>query len=62
MHVCLCHGVSDKKIRKLVIDEGVTDIEGIKRCTALGRQCGRCIKQAKEILAETEYLTLKQAS
>jgi len=30
-----------------VIDEGVTDIEGIKRCTALGRQCGRCIKQKK---------------
>ena len=62
MYVCLCHGVSDKKIRKLAIDEGVTDIKGIKRCTALGSQCGECIKQAKEILAETEYLTLKQAS
>jgi len=23
MYVCLCHGVSDKKIRKLAIDEGV---------------------------------------
>lgn len=62
MYVCLCHGVSDKKIRKLAIDEGVSDIKGIKRCTALGSQCGKCIKQAKEILAETEYLTLKQAS
>ncbi|TOF95792.1 (2Fe-2S)-binding protein, partial [Vibrio parahaemolyticus] len=38
MYVCLCHGVSDKKIRKLAIDEGVTDIRGIKRCTALGSQ------------------------
>ncbi|TOC16734.1 bacterioferritin, partial [Vibrio parahaemolyticus] len=55
MYVCLCHGVSDKKIRKLAIDEGVTDIRGIKRCTALGSQCGKCIKQAKEILAETHY-------
>ncbi|WCP79016.1 bacterioferritin-associated ferredoxin [Vibrio harveyi] len=62
MYVCLCHGVSDKKIRKLAIDEGVTDIKGIKRCTALGSQCGKCIKQAKEILVETEYLTMKQAS
>ncbi|EIV8656147.1 (2Fe-2S)-binding protein [Vibrio parahaemolyticus] len=62
MYVCLCHGVSDKKIRKLVIDEGVTDIRGIKRCTALGSQCGKCIKQVKEILAETHYTELRQAS
>ncbi|EKA7393875.1 TPA: (2Fe-2S)-binding protein [Vibrio parahaemolyticus] len=62
MYVCLCHGVSDKKIRKLVIDEGVTDIRGIKRCTALGSQCGKCIKQAKEILEETHYTELRQAS
>ncbi|EGQ7678321.1 (2Fe-2S)-binding protein [Vibrio parahaemolyticus] len=62
MYVCLCYGVSDKKIRKLAIDEGVTDIRGIKRCTALGSQCGKCIKQAKEILAETHYTELRQAS
>lgn len=61
MYVCLCHGVSDKKIRKLAIDEGVTDIRGIKRCTALGVS-GKCIKQAKEILAETHYTELRQAS
>ncbi len=36
MYVCLCHGVSDKKIRKLVSEQGVTDIKGIKKCTALG--------------------------
>lgn len=62
MYVCLCHGVSDKKIRKLAIDEGITDIRGIKKCTALGSQCGKCIKQAKSILAETEHVALKQAS
>ncbi|EEX93421.1 bacterioferritin-associated ferredoxin [Vibrio orientalis CIP 102891 = ATCC 33934] len=62
MYVCLCHGISDKKIRKLAIDEGITDIRGIKKCTALGSQCGKCIKQTKEILAETDHLILKQAS
>ncbi|PFG55133.1 bacterioferritin-associated ferredoxin [Vibrio sp. ES.051] len=66
MYVCLCHGVSDKKIKKLAIDEGVTDIRGIKQCTALGSQCGKCIRQAKDILAETETrytgLKLQQAS
>lgn len=62
MYVCLCHGVSDKKIRKLAIEDGVTDIRGIKKCTALGSQCGKCVKQAKEVLAEASYFQLKRVS
>ncbi|MDA0149896.1 (2Fe-2S)-binding protein [Vibrio sp. LaRot3] len=62
MYVCLCHGVSDKKIRKLVLEEGISDIRGIKKCTALGSQCGKCIKQAKEILDQTAPVLYQQAS
>ncbi|ELI5735567.1 (2Fe-2S)-binding protein [Vibrio fluvialis] len=62
MYVCLCHGVSDKKIKKLALEQGITDIRGIKRCTALGSQCGKCVKQAKEILSETIVLQYQQAS
>ncbi|GAA5648495.1 MULTISPECIES: (2Fe-2S)-binding protein [Vibrio] len=62
MYVCLCHGVSDKKIRKLALEEGISDIRGIKRCTALGSQCGKCVRQAKEILNDTVVTQFKQAS
>ncbi|EGR0057502.1 (2Fe-2S)-binding protein [Vibrio vulnificus] len=62
MYVCLCHGVSDKKIRKLVIEQGVADIRGIKKCTALGSQCGKCIRMVKEIINETAPALFKQAS
>ncbi|MEH0667136.1 bacterioferritin-associated ferredoxin [Vibrio scophthalmi] len=62
MFVCLCHGVSDKKIRKLVVEEGVTDIKGIKKCTALGTQCGKCVRTAKEIINESAVNLFKQAS
>ncbi|WP_394249302.1 (2Fe-2S)-binding protein [Vibrio profundi] len=62
MYVCLCHGVSDKKIRQLVLDEGITDIKGIKKCTALGSQCGKCVRPAKEIINETATVLFKQAS
>ena len=62
MYVCLCHGVSDKKIRKLVSEQGVTDIKGIKKCTALGTQCGKCIRMAKDIINESAVLLYKQAS
>ncbi|WPC74404.1 (2Fe-2S)-binding protein [Vibrio porteresiae] len=62
MYVCLCHGVSDKKIKQLAIEHGVTDIRGIKKCTALGSQCGRCVRQAKEILEQVKPLELQKAS
>ncbi|WJG26442.1 (2Fe-2S)-binding protein [Vibrio furnissii] len=62
MYVCLCHGVSDKKIKKLALEQRITDIRGIKRCTALGSQCGKCVKQAKEILNETIVVQYQQAS
>ncbi|WGW00025.1 (2Fe-2S)-binding protein [Vibrio sp. YMD68] len=62
MYVCLCHGISDKKIKQLVIEDGISDIRGIKKCTALGSQCGKCIRMTKEILDETQVIQLKQAS
>ncbi|WP_456296308.1 (2Fe-2S)-binding protein [Vibrio sp. AK197] len=62
MYVCLCHGVSDKKIKKLVLNEGITDVRGIKKCTALGSQCGKCVKQAKSIINETIEVQYQQAS
>ncbi|MEF1229157.1 bacterioferritin-associated ferredoxin [Vibrio fortis] len=61
MYVCLCHGVSDKKIRKLVVEEGITDIKGVKKCTALGSQCGKCVRSAKEIINESAATLFKQA-
>ncbi|EGU30203.1 bacterioferritin-associated ferredoxin [Vibrio ichthyoenteri ATCC 700023] len=61
MYVCLCHGVSDKKIRQLVLEEGIVDMRSIRKCTALGSQCGKCVKQAKQILNETAPLLYKQA-
>ncbi|CAM4347532.1 (2Fe-2S)-binding protein [Vibrio astriarenae] len=61
MYVCLCHGISDKKIKKLVIEEGVQDMRTIRKCTSLGSQCGKCVKQAKEIVYESQQQLFKQA-
>ncbi|USD60708.1 (2Fe-2S)-binding protein [Vibrio sp. SCSIO 43140] len=62
MFVCLCHGISDKKLRKLALEEGISDMRTIRRCTSLGSQCGKCVKQAKEILSETQALQLAKVS
>lgn len=63
MYVCLCHGISDKNIKKLAFEQGITDIQGIRRITPLGSQCGKCIRPAKELLNEiSTSLLFKQAS
>lgn len=54
MFVCLCNGVTDKQILRLKREQGIRDIKGLKRCTALGTQCGKCIPQAKSLLNNIE--------
>jgi len=61
MYVCLCHGISEKKLRKVMLDNSITDMRGVKRCTALGSQCGKCVKYAKEIVNETSQSMVKEA-
>ncbi|WP_073604174.1 (2Fe-2S)-binding protein [Vibrio aerogenes] len=62
MFVCVCHGISDKKLHQLVIEHDVTDIKEVRKCTALGSQCGKCIRQAKAVLEHAVAAKYKQAS
>ncbi|OLQ78904.1 bacterioferritin [Photobacterium proteolyticum] len=63
MYVCLCHGISDKKIMKLTQQHGITDVRGIRQITPLGSMCGKCIRTAKEVIEETvEATRLQEAS
>ncbi len=52
MIVCVCQSVSDKTIKKLVLEKNITNFREIKRCTALGSQCGKCVKLAKDVVDE----------
>ncbi|MEJ2764580.1 (2Fe-2S)-binding protein [Photobacterium sp. MCCC 1A19761] len=62
MYVCLCHGITDKKIMKLSLEHGITDVRGIRQITPLGSQCGKCIRTAKEVIEDTVAKTYQQAS
>ena len=42
MYVCLCMGVSDREIKKLV-REGSRSVEEIMTCTGAGTRCGSCV-------------------
>ncbi|MEM0514906.1 (2Fe-2S)-binding protein [Pseudoalteromonas sp. YIC-827] len=49
MYICLCHGVSDKKIEQ-AIDDGARSMRDLSSELKVGSQCGKCCNCAKKIL------------
>lgn len=51
MYVCICHGVTDKKINA-AIEEGADTMKKLSTQLGVGTQCGKCAKVTKKILNE----------
>lgn len=51
MFVCLCHGVSDKKIRQL-IEGGLSSVKQIQATCNAGSDCGQCLAQVRETIRQ----------
>ncbi|AJI95439.1 bacterioferritin-associated ferredoxin [Yersinia ruckeri] len=52
MYVCLCNGVSDKVIRNAVRQHHPHTLKQLRQLVPIGTDCGKCIRQAREILIE----------
>lgn len=58
MLVCLCKGISDRKIRELLEEKAkLSSAEVMRQCGA-GTDCGSCIYQIKELVGEKAELDL----
>ena len=55
MYVCVCHGVSDKQLRRAV-ESGARSFEQLQACTGVATCCGACEPCAREILGENHKL------
>ncbi|WJG08182.1 bacterioferritin-associated ferredoxin [Aliiglaciecola sp. LCG003] len=53
MYVCLCHGITDKKIKQAVREDGVGTTRELRMKLGVGSQCGRCIQMAQDIIDST---------
>lgn len=53
MVVCLCKGVSDKKIRWLV-QNGATSLRDVMQSCQAGRDCGACVCAVKSLVEQTK--------
>lgn len=51
MIVCVCHNVSERKIREAV-DAGVTSMPQLRDELGVGTCCGKCHSCAKTVLRE----------
>jgi bacterioferritin-associated ferredoxin len=51
MIVCVCHNVSDRKIRQAV-DEGASSLLDLRNQLSVGTCCGKCHSCAKGILRD----------
>ncbi|WP_338883730.1 MULTISPECIES: bacterioferritin-associated ferredoxin [Xenorhabdus] len=52
MYVCLCNAISDKTIRNAVHQQHIRSIRELRSFVPVGSDCGKCIRQAREIMNE----------
>lgn len=52
MFVCVCKAVSDRQIRRAVLEDGVTSLRELNQLYGLGGCCGKCVPQARALLDE----------
>ena len=53
MYVCLCHGISDRRIRDLV-EQGCSTVKDIQQSCNAGKNCGACVGQLRELAQERQ--------
>ncbi len=52
MYVCLCKGITDGQIREAV-QQGCDSLRDLRRELGVGGQCGKCARDAREVLRDT---------
>ncbi|WP_416776985.1 bacterioferritin-associated ferredoxin [Xenorhabdus budapestensis] len=52
MYICLCNAINDKTIRNAVRQQHVRSIRELKSFVPVGSDCGKCVRQAREIINE----------
>jgi len=51
MYVCICHGVTDREIRRAA-EDGCRDVHELTMRSGCGSSCGSCLSLAAEVLAD----------
>lgn len=52
MYVCLCEGVNEETVRRVIAD-GACDPDTVSRCSGAGTGCGGCYPELCRLLEES---------
>lgn len=52
--ICRCFGISDNKIRRVILDNGLTTAEQVTNYIKAGGGCGSCLAEIDDLLADVE--------
>lgn len=53
MYVCICHGITDRQIRR-VVDQGARSLGEVQMTLPVGACCGRCEDTARAVIGECQ--------
>ena len=51
MYLCLCHALSERKIKRLIKDRGCGSLQALQRECRAGQSCGSCVLRLKNYLS-----------
>lgn len=61
MYVCICHAVTDTQIKQSV-ENGCCSYREVRDCHNVGKTCGRCVPEARQLIDETLAILAKDIS
>jgi len=51
MYICLCHGITDRQIRR-TLEQGASSLAEVQQRLPVGSCCGCCVPSACELIRE----------
>ena len=51
--ICSCEGITKGAICSAVIDQNISDLASMKKCTKAGTGCGGCVPMVNDLISET---------
>lgn len=52
MYICICKNVTDRQIRNAVYEGNVSNVRQLRTRLGACDQCGKCARDAKNVIAE----------
>ena len=54
MYLCLCHAISEKKVKSLIREQGCGSLQAVQRQCKAGQSCGSCVLRLKNYVSEVK--------